>query len=84
MLNNSKVERKYSMENQILKIVADIFEEDTVSVDTVLDEDNWDSLNVISFIAAINSSFGLILDAEKTGQADSVSALLSMIAELKK
>ncbi|MGS0827506.1 acyl carrier protein [Shewanella sp. 0m-8] len=72
------------MENQILKIIADILEEDTITAETMLDEDNWDSLNVISFIAAINSAFGLILDAEKTGQADSVSTLLLMITELKK
>ncbi len=67
------------MVNAILSIITDILEDDTITLDTHLDDENWDSLNVISFIAAINSNFGIVLDAEETGKADSVKSLISMV-----
>lgn len=68
------------MQKQVIEIVEDIVEEDSLNVDYQLDEDNWDSMNVISFIAAVNTSFNLVLDAEKVSKATSILELIEIVS----
>ncbi len=71
------------MNDKIIEILEDILEEDGIHSLTELDEDNWDSLNVISFIAAINTPFQVVLDAEKISEASTVGELMELVERAK-
>jgi len=66
-------------EQEILKIVADTIEEESVSKSFVLNEDLWDSLAIIVFIAAINKEFGLILNPEEISSVKTVENLVDIV-----
>jgi acyl carrier protein len=70
-----------SKENQLLEIVAEILELeiDEVTLETELDEANWDSLAVVSFIAEADSEFGKILSPKDVSSVESVKGLLELI-----
>lgn len=68
-----------SKENQILTIIAEILEVDTVSPETELNEENWDSLAVVTFISEIDSNFEQILSPTNVNKASSVSDLLELV-----
>lgn len=66
---------------QLFEILEDILEEDKVDVDFELNEENWDSLNIISFIAEVNSSLNVVVNAEKLGEAKLVKDLVNLIEQ---
>lgn len=68
---------------QLFEILEDILEEDKVDVDFELNEENWDSLNIISFIAAANSSLNVVLNAEKLSEVKLVQDLVSLVEQSK-
>lgn len=68
------------MSNQIvLGIISDIMEVDSVELDLELDEGNWDSLAVISFIAEVDSKLGQLLDAKSVNESKTVAELISLV-----
>ena len=67
------------MINEIIEILEDIIEEDGITDNFILDKDIWDSLNIISFIAAVNSKYGIVLDSEKLSQVNTVSELIILV-----
>ena len=69
------------MKAQIYQILEDILEEDGIELTFKLDDENWDSLNIISFIAAINTSFQIVLEAEKISEAETVGALIDLVEQ---
>ena len=71
------------MENEIIEMLESIIEEDGLTDAFILDEDIWDSLNVISFIAAINSKYRIVLDAEKTSKVTTISDLIILVKSEK-
>jgi acyl carrier protein len=71
-----------SKQSQILEIVAEVLEleVDEVNLNTELDEDNWDSLAVVSFIAEIDSNFDQILVPADVRDVKKVSDLVVLVA----
>ena len=63
----------------VLKIISEIIEVDSVDLDLELNEDNWDSLAVISFIAEVDSKLGQLLDAQSVSGAKTVAELVSLV-----
>lgn len=71
------------MQDKLIEILEDILEENDINANFELNEDNWDSLNVISFIAAINSNFQLVLAAEDISKAATIGELIYLIEQTK-
>lgn len=70
-----------SKESQLLDIVAEILELEVneISFETKLDDSNWDSLAVVSFIAEVDSEFGKILSPKDVSSAENIKSLLDLI-----
>lgn len=68
-----------SKENQLLEIIAEILEEDSVELTTELSEENWDSLAIVSFISEVDSEFDIVLAPAKVAEAKLVSDLVNMV-----
>jgi acyl carrier protein len=69
---------------QFLDKICDVLELEAGSLkgEEALDSlDNWDSLAVISFIALADEELGVIVDAEKLAQAQTVRDLLDLVAD---
>jgi acyl carrier protein len=68
---------------EFLEILDEIFEEDpgTVKPEDELSNYSWDSLAVVTLIAAIDNQVGLILVPESLGNATSVSDLIALVSE---
>lgn len=70
-----------SIENKLLEIVAEIVEVEIedLSLDTELNEDNWDSLAVITFISEVDSEFDIVVSPSKVAEVTKISDLLELI-----
>jgi acyl carrier protein len=64
--------------DEILKIIANTIEVDSVEESLQLNDDIWDSLAIIVFIAAINQDYGKILDPEGVFSAKTAKDLIDM------
>jgi len=64
--------------DEILKIIANTIEVDSVEESLQLDSDIWDSLAIIIFIAAINQDYGKILEPEAVFSAKTAQDLIDM------
>lgn len=51
----------------------------TVSLTDVLDDIEWDSLANISFIAEVDTRFGVSLDSERLAKSETVSDLFGLL-----
>lgn len=71
------------MDNEIIEILEHILEEDGLTETFKFDEESWDSLNIISFIASINSKYSIVLDAGKTAEVSTVSDLIILVESEK-
>jgi acyl carrier protein len=67
------------MHNKLIKILEEILEEDNIQLNFELNDENWDSLNIISFIAAIHSNFQIVLEAEKISEVTNVGDLINLV-----
>lgn len=68
-----------SKENQLLNIIAEILEIDAVSPETELNEENWDSLAVVTFISEVDSNFEQVLSPTSVNKACTVQDLLELV-----
>ncbi|SUC37287.1 Phosphopantetheine attachment site [Providencia rustigianii] len=68
-----------SKEEQVLNIIAEILEVETVTLNTELNEENWDSLAVVTFISEIDSNFDQILSPTSVNKANTVLDLLNLV-----
>ena len=70
-----------SREAKLLEIVAEILEceLEEISLETELNEDIWDSLSVVSFMAEADSEFGKTPSPTEVVAAKSVKDLLDLI-----
>ena len=66
------------IKDEILKIIANTIEVDSVEESLQLDSDIWDSLAIIIFIAAINQDYGKILEPERVFSAKTAQDLIDM------
>jgi len=69
------------MENEILNVIADTIEMDSVKGSFKLSDDVWDSLAVIIFIAAINKSYGKVLNPEQIFSAKTAQDLVDIVMQ---
>ena len=68
-----------SIENQLLEIVSEIIELDDVTLETELNEDNWDSLAVVTFISEADNEFDKVVSPSEVNKAKSIADLLALI-----
>ncbi len=64
---------------KLLDIVAEIIEMDDVTLETELNEDNWDSLAVVTFISEVDNEFDKIVSPSQVIKAAKVAELLELI-----
>ena len=64
--------------DEILQIIANTIEVDIVDESLELNDDIWDSLSIIIFIAAINQDFGKILDPQEVFSAKTAKDLIDL------
>ncbi|PTP03440.1 hypothetical protein CWN88_08530 [Vibrio splendidus] len=65
--------------NQLLEIVAEILEVDDVNLDTELNEENWDSLAVVTFISEADNEFDKVVSPSEVNKVTKVADLLELI-----
>lgn len=65
--------------NQLLEIVAEILEVDAISLETELNEDNWDSLAVVTFISEADNEFDKVVSPSEVNKVTKVADLLELI-----
>jgi acyl carrier protein len=53
----------------------------TITGEELLSQLTWDSLAIVSYIAACNGLFGVVLDGKKVKATKSVAELMSLVAE---
>ena len=73
---------EFLKKHEVLNLIDDILDEPpgTIKGEEVLkDLPSWDSLAVVSFIAAINQHLGFVLSAEKLQRATTVPDLLALL-----
>jgi acyl carrier protein len=66
-------------ETKLLEIVAEVLEVDCVTLETELNDDNWDSLAIVTFISETDSAFDVILSPEAVGKVKNVAELAALI-----
>ena len=64
---------------KLLEIVSEIIEIDDVTLDTELNEGNWDSLAVITFISEADNEFDKVVAPSQLAKVTKVSDLLALI-----
>lgn len=64
---------------QLLDIVAEILENDGVTLDTELNEENWDSLAVVTFISEADNEFDKVVSPSEVNKVTKVADLLELI-----
>ncbi|EGQ8204321.1 TPA: acyl carrier protein [Vibrio cholerae] len=68
-----------SIENKLLEIISDILEIDDVTLETELNEENWDSLAVVTFISEADNEFDKVVSPSEVNKATKVADLLELI-----
>ena len=68
---------------EFLRLLEALLEKDdeTLTGDETLEELNWDSLAVVSFMAMADEKFGVILSAERINKAKSVAELMAFFGD---
>jgi acyl carrier protein len=61
---------------QLLELVKEVMESDDITLDTEFDEESWDSLAVVTFIALVSEKYDIVYNSEKAIMAKRVSELL--------
>lgn len=63
----------------LLQLVAEILEVDEASETKSLEEQGWDSLANLSFIAEVDERLGAEIDADELAKAQTVDDLLALV-----
>ena len=69
--------------SEYLPLIEEIFEEDpgAISVSDTLDELGWDSISFMSFIAAMEDNFGIMIAPTELTQCSTVEDLIQLAAK---
>ena len=73
-----------SVEQRVFRIVSAVFGLTLSSVSRVMSADdvqNWDSVNVINLLLALESEFDIMIDVDEAEQLLSVELVLAILAE---
>lgn len=65
---------------ELIALIAEILEVDEVSEEQTLEEQGWDSLANLSFIAVIDERLGLEIDADELAEATTVAGLAALVS----
>ncbi|MCE9793802.1 phosphopantetheine-binding protein [Shewanella indica] len=65
--------------DKVLEIVAEIIEVDEVTLETELNDENWDSLAVVTFISEADNEFDKVISPSALSNVTKVSDLLELI-----
>ena len=71
--------------DRTIQVVADVFglEANSVTMQTSHDNvDNWDSLNMINLMIALEAEFGISIDIDKVSEMLSVELIVDILAEI--
>lgn len=70
-------------EDQFIELVEEILEVEAgiISMESSLDDADWDSLANISFIAEVDQKANVTLDAQRLADAEIVRDLFSLVQE---
>lgn len=66
---------------EIYKLVDEVLEldEGTTKGDEVLEEIEWESISIVSFIALVDEEFEIVLSAEKIVECQTVEDLAALV-----
>ena len=64
---------------KLLEIIAEIIEIEEVTLDTELNEENWDSLAVVTFISEVDNEFDKVVSPSAVNKVAKVADLLELI-----
>ena len=73
-----------SIEQRVFRIVSAVFGLTLSSVSRAMSADdvqNWDSVNVINLLLALESEFDIMIDVDEAEQLLSVELVLAILAE---
>ncbi|WP_412501515.1 acyl carrier protein [Shewanella chilikensis] len=68
-----------NVQDKLLEIVAEILEDDDVTLDTELNDENWDSLAVVTFISEADNEFDKMISPSLLNNVEKVSDLLELV-----
>ncbi|GAM73816.1 hypothetical protein JCM19241_5012 [Vibrio ishigakensis] len=68
-----------SKEKQLLEIMEEILEVDDVTLETELNDENWDSLAVVTFISEADNEFDKVVSPSEVNKVTKVAELLEII-----
>lgn len=68
-----------NVQDKLLEIVAEILEDDDVTLDTELNDENWDSLAVVTFISEADNEFDKMISPSLLNNVAKVSDLLELV-----
>jgi acyl carrier protein len=80
--NNILEEKKYMTENEALIWIAEMFEEsvENISVDSRKEDiEGWDSLGVLTLMAAFDEEFDILLSEEELSEFQKVGDILDVL-----
>lgn len=66
-------------QEELLEVVAEVLEVDSVELSDDLEDRGWDSLATLTFIAEIDERTGISIDADTLSDAKLVSDLLPLV-----
>lgn len=73
-----------SVEQRVFRIVSAVFGVTLSSVSRTMSADNvgnWDSVNIINLLLALESEFDIMIDVDEAEQLLSVELVLAILAE---
>lgn len=67
------------MEKQFLDFVADIMEEDTVTMDMPYKEGKWDSLMMLTLVMELEAEYGVSIPMESLGNVKTLADMYAFV-----
>ena len=69
------------MEQKFLEFVAEVMEEDAVTMDMPYKEGKWDSLMMLTLVMELEAEYGKIIPVEKLGNVKTLADLYEMVKD---
>ena len=73
-------------QTEAMKWIADVFEEDAAKLTPNLkreDFERWDSLGMLTLIAALDEQFSIVLNEDEMGKLTSINSILDVLRKYK-
>ncbi len=76
---NETAEGKNIMEQEFLDFIAEIMEEDEVSMDMPYKEGKWDSLMMLTLVMELEAEYGVSIPMESLGNIKTLAELYEFV-----